>query len=57
MSCGLDGEETRTRTCTESQFGGQDCDGEAEETRECQQAPPPCPGRLPGLHPLAKKIL
>ena len=40
-TCGLGGNETRTRTCTEPppSQGGADCVGEASETRPCT-----CPG-------------
>ncbi|KAL5005950.1 hypothetical protein ScPMuIL_017108 [Solemya velum] len=43
VTCGS-GVRTNTRTCTnpEPQYDGADCDGDSEETEECEEGP--CPG-------------
>ena len=42
-TCG-NGTETRSRSCTNPapRYGGEDCEGDAVETRECEN--PECPG-------------
>ena len=45
--CGPDcdaGSQTRERTCTPPQYGGQDCEGQSQETRGCPSRD--CPGRV-----------
>ena len=38
------GSQTRQRTCTPPQYGGQDCVGQRQETRRCPSRD--CPGRV-----------
>ena len=43
VTCG-GGRQGRVRTCNQAQHGGQDCEGAAEEERDCNTHA--CPGRL-----------
>ena len=45
-SCGTDGQETRSRLCNNPapSNGGEQCEGDSSEDRQCQQQPPACPG-------------
>ncbi|XP_065190216.1 A disintegrin and metalloproteinase with thrombospondin motifs adt-1-like isoform X2 [Sycon ciliatum] len=43
-TCGTDGQETRTRTCSNpaASDGGKECEGDDEQQQDCQQTPPAC---------------
>ena len=48
------GSQSRNRTCVEPMYGGAECDGDAEETKECVQIE--CPGEKNVINVTAETI-